>query len=94
MTMKKIMWAGFSIQIIILVIILLLVVLQKQIPDLVSFIFVLGMLTCIISSFFVAREKNEILQNKESRKKYFVRIFFLLIPIIIMLFITHYYTLL
>ena len=68
--------------------ILLLLVLQHQVPDLVMFLFNLGMLTCIISSFFVAREKNKIQQNKESRKKSFIRMFFMLIPIIVVLFVT------
>lgn len=55
-------------------------------------IFIVGMLTCIISSFFAYRETKkesniESIQNEI--KKYFIRIGLLLVPIIVMLFITN-----
>lgn len=55
--MKKVMWLGFSIEITVLIIMLLFVVFQKPVPGLLVGIFVAGMLTSIISSFFVQREK-------------------------------------
>ena len=48
--MKKIQWAGFSVQMIMFILMLLLVFLHQPIPDFVMIIFVGGMLTCIISS--------------------------------------------
>jgi xanthine/uracil permease len=56
--MKKVMWIGFSIQIIMIMVMLLLMIFKQQIPDLLFAIMVGGMLTCIISSFFVIRERN------------------------------------
>jgi len=55
--MKKVMWVGLSIEITVLIIMLLFVVFQKPVPGLLVGIFVAGMLTSIISSFFVQREK-------------------------------------
>ncbi len=55
--MKKVMWVGLSIEITVLIIMLLFVVFQKPVPGLLVGIFVVGMLTSIISSFFVQREK-------------------------------------
>lgn len=55
--MKKVMWLGFSIEITVLIIMLLFVVFQKPVPGLLVGIFVAGMLTSIISSFLVQREK-------------------------------------
>jgi hypothetical protein len=48
--MKKIKWAGFSVQMIMFILMLLLVFLHQPIPDFVMIIFAGGMLTCIISS--------------------------------------------
>jgi len=55
--MKKVMWLGFSIEITVLIIMLLFVVFKKPVPGVLVGIFVAGMLTSIISSFFVQREK-------------------------------------
>ncbi len=55
--MKKVMWLGLSIEITVLIIMLLFVVFKKSIPRVLVGIFVAGMLTSIISSFFVQREK-------------------------------------
>jgi MFS superfamily sulfate permease-like transporter len=55
--MKKVMWLGLSIEITVLIIMLLFVVFKKPIPGVLVGIFVAGMLTSIISSFFVQREK-------------------------------------
>ncbi len=55
--MKKVMWLGLSIEITVLIIMLLFVVFKKPIPGVLIGIFVAGMLTSIISSFFVQREK-------------------------------------
>ncbi|WP_346884209.1 hypothetical protein [Clostridium sp. UBA4395] len=55
--MKKVMWLGLSIEITVLIIMILFVVFQKPVPGLLVGIFVAGMLTSIISSFFVQREK-------------------------------------
>jgi len=55
--MKKVMWLGLSIEITVLIIMLLFVVFKKPIPRVLVGIFVAGMLTSIISSFFVQREK-------------------------------------
>lgn len=55
--MKKVMWLGLSIEITVLIIMLLFVVFKKPVPGLLVGIFVVGMLTSIISSFLVQREK-------------------------------------
>jgi len=55
--MKKVMWLGLSIEITVLIIMLLFVVFKKPVPGVLVGIFVAGMLTSIISSFFVQREK-------------------------------------
>lgn len=55
--MKKVKWLGLSIEITVLIIMLLFVVFKKPIPRVLVGIFVAGMLTSIISSFFVQREK-------------------------------------
>jgi len=55
--MKKVMWLGLSIEITVLIIMLLFVVFKKPVPGVLVGIFVVGMLTSIISSFFVQREK-------------------------------------
>jgi len=95
MFMKKIMWMGFTLEIIMLIILLILVVLQLPVPALVTIIFGLGMLTCLVFSFFVIREnrdkegKNNTISDMIDRKRYYFRIIFMLIPIIIMLIITH-----
>jgi len=55
--MKKVMWLGLSIEITVLIIMLLFVVFKKPVPGVLVGIFVAGMLTSIIFSFFVQREK-------------------------------------
>lgn len=55
--MKKVMWLGLSIEITVLIIMLLFVVFKKPVPGVLVVIFVAGMLTSIISSFFVQRGK-------------------------------------
>ena len=55
--MKKVMWLGLSIEITVLIIMLLFVVFKKPVQGVLVGIFVAGMLTSIISSFFVQREK-------------------------------------
>jgi len=57
--MKKLMWTGFYIEMIMLIILFLLIFLQKPIPDLVTVIFAGGMFACIISSFFVHRKSDK-----------------------------------
>jgi hypothetical protein len=57
--MEKLMWAGFWIEIIMLITIFILIFLQQQVPDLVANIFTGGMLICIISSFFARRKVYE-----------------------------------
>jgi len=55
--MKKVMWLGLSIEITVLIIMLLFVVFKKPVPGVLVGIFVAGMLTSIISSFFVQRDR-------------------------------------
>lgn len=69
MNAKKAMWIGFYIQMIMLGTIFLLVFMGRQIPDIVGFMFSLGMLISIIASIFIAREKNKLRRIKEPRHK-------------------------
>lgn len=89
--MKKIMWLGFLLEAIALVTIILCLIFQKPILEGGYIVFVLGMLTCIISSFFVRREnikENYDKQNLSFNKKNLFTCAILLIPLIILLIIT------
>lgn len=57
--MKKVMWVGLYIEIMMIIIILLLIILQQTIPDLIINMFYGGMITCFISTLFVVRENND-----------------------------------
>ncbi len=57
--MKKVVWAGFLIQMFMLMIIFLFIFLHQPIPDFVMIIFAGGMLTCIIFSIFTEKETGK-----------------------------------
>ncbi len=91
--MKKVMWLGLSIEITVLIIMLLFLVFQKPVSGVLVSIFVAGMLICIISSLFVQREnikENNSKQNVMSGRKNILSYIVLLIPLIIILVITHF----
>lgn len=90
--MKKIMWVGFSIQMLATIIIFLLVFLNQPIPDFVMIILVGGMLTCVISSIIVSKRIVE-KENKDYwllRKRSIISVSLLTLLTIIMIVITHY----
>lgn len=87
------MWLGLSIEITVLIIMLLFLVFQKPVSGVLVSIFVAGMLICIISSLFVQREnikENNSKQNVMSGRKNILSYIVLLIPLIIILVITHF----
>jgi len=91
--MKKVMWVGLSIEIMVLIIMLLFIVFKKPVSGVLFGIFVAGMLICIISSLFVQREnikENYLKQNAITGRKNILSYIVLLIPLIIMLLITHF----
>lgn len=57
--MKKLMWTGLIIELSMLVVIFILVFMHNPVLDIVSNFFAAGMFACIISSFFVNRQKNQ-----------------------------------
>lgn len=86
MKIKKLMWSSFTLQMIALIIILSLVLTSKTIPDLLLGIFMISMLICIISFFFVQiqdSDKNDKLNN--DFKKNMIRVFLLLLPMVALL---------
>lgn len=88
------MWLGLSIEITVLIIMLLFLVFQKPVSGVLVSIFVAGMLICIISSLFVQREnikENYSKQNVMSGRKNILSYIVLLIPLIIILVITHFF---
>ena len=56
--MKKVMRIGFYMEMVMILAMFALLIFGQQIPELLVFIFVIGMLICLISSVFVRREKN------------------------------------
>lgn len=48
--MKKIMWIGFSVQILMIIVMLLLMLFQRQIPDLTFAIMLSGTFACVVTN--------------------------------------------
>ncbi len=91
--MKKAMWLGLSTEITVLVIMLLFIVFKRPVSGVLFGIFVAGMLLCIISSLFVQRQnikENYSKQNAITGRKNILSYIVLLIPLIIILVITHF----
>ncbi len=91
--MKKAMWLGLSTEITVLVIMLLFIVFKRPVSGVLFGIFVAGMLLCTISSLFVQRQnikENYSKQNAITGRKNILSYIVLLIPLIIILVITHF----
>lgn len=91
--MKKAMWLGLSTEITVLLIMLLFIVFKRPVSGVLFGIFVAGMLLCIISSLFVQRQnikENYSKQNAITGRKNILSYIVLLIPLIIILVITHF----
>ncbi|MDU1414613.1 MAG: hypothetical protein E6929_17510 [Clostridium sp.] len=92
--MKKLMWVGLSTEITVLVIMLLFIIFKKPVSGVLFGIFVAGMLICLISSLFVQREnikESHSKQNAITGRKNILSYIVLLIPLIIILVITHFF---
>lgn len=86
------MWLGLFVEMGALLIMLLFVILSRPVSGIFVGIFVVGMLVCIISSLLVQRESTKENYSKKNTicfKKNILRYIMLLIPIIVMLVITH-----
>lgn len=51
--MKKLMWSGVAIESIMFIVIIILLCFGRPISDLVFYLYLTGMLICVISSLFV-----------------------------------------
>jgi len=84
---KKVMWAGAFVEILTIILMDAFALFHKQIPDILEFISVGGMITFFIAALFVMKENHDVKANKSKRYKIIILLVVLILLTIVITYL-------